>query len=97
MAAKTKKAAKGTKAKQAKAPKTANGYKHPHDMYVRGIEEGWDLARFEREKAKHFPKAKVPVRSAVAGVARKIGKPNPLANAPRAKSTPNGKTTKKGK
>jgi hypothetical protein len=79
MAAKTKKATKGTKATRAKQAKAATGYKHPHDMYVRGIEEGWELARFEREKAKHFPDAKVPVRSAVAGVARKIGKPNPLA------------------
>ena len=93
MAAKKKAPKKATRAKQAKATKTANGYKHPHDMYVRGIEEGWELARFEREKAKHFPAAKVPVRAAVAGVARKIGKPNPLA---RVKSTPNGKRAKKG-
>jgi hypothetical protein len=97
MATAKKKAAKATKAKKAtgaKQAKTANGYKHPHDMYVRGIEQGWDLARFEREKAKHFPDAKVPVRAAVAGVARKIGKPNPLAGV---KSTPNGKRAKKGK
>ena len=90
MAAARKKASK--KATRAKA---ANRYKHPHDMYVRGIEEGWDLGRFEREKAKHFPDAKVPVRSAVAGVARKIGKSNPLAGVKASSSK--GKRSKKGR
>jgi hypothetical protein len=90
MAAK-KKAASGKKATGAKQAKTVNGYKRPHDLYAKGIEEGWDLSRFEREKAKHFPDAKVPVRSAVAGVARKIGKPNPLASAKAKQKTKRGK------
>lgn len=82
---------------QGKKAKSTDGYRFPHDMYVRGIEERWSLERFEREKAKHFPQAMVPVRVAVAGVAKKIGKPNPLAKAKRGQRRKTKRSNKGGK